>query len=143
MYPMQTTFDGPTADVVCARRIKSNTPLQALTTLNDVVFVEAAQALARRVIEETPPTASAGERAAQIFRLCVARRPDDVELKAIVDFYEAQLKRFREDKAVDAAAVALGDPAAKKPQGMDLPELAAWTTVARSVLNLDETVTKE
>jgi hypothetical protein len=141
MYPMQTTFDGPTAEVVCARRIKSNTPLQALTTLNDEVFVEAAQALARRVMEEEP-SASAGERAAQIFRLCVSRRPDEVEMKAVMDFYEAQLKRFREDKTVDPAAVALRDPA-KKPQGMDLPELAAWTTVARSILNLDETVTKE
>ena len=141
MYPMQTTFDGPTAEVVCARRIKSNTPLQALTTLNDEVFVEAAQALALRVMEDEP-SASAGERAAQIFRLCVSRRPDEVELKAVTDFYEAQLKRFREDKTVDPAAVALRDPA-KKPQGMDLPELAAWTTVARSILNLDETVTKE
>ena len=141
MYPMQTTFDGPSADVVCARRIKSNTPLQALTTLNDEVFVEAAQALARRVIEETP-AADAGKRAEQVFRLCVARRPDEAELKAILDFYQAQLKRFREDKTLDPAVVALRDPA-KKPQGMDLPELAAWTTVARSVLNLDETVTKE
>jgi hypothetical protein len=138
---MQTTFDGPTAEVVCARRIKSNTPLQALTTLNDEVFVEAAQALAKRVMEEEP-SASPVERATQIFRLCVSRRPDEVETKAIMDFYEAQLKRFREDKTVDPAAVALPDPK-KKPQGMDLPELAAWTTVARSVLNLDETVTKE
>ena len=74
----------------------------------------------------------------------VARRPDDVELKAIVDFYESQLKRFRDagDKSVDAAAVALPDPK-QVPSGMDLPELAAWTTVARSILNLDETVTKE
>ncbi|MEA2734556.1 MAG: hypothetical protein QOE14_1007, partial [Humisphaera sp.] len=141
MYPMQTTFDGPMAEVVCTRRIKSNTPLQALTTLNDEVFVEAAQALAKRVMEETP-AASAGDRAVHVFRLCVARRPDEAELKQVVDFYEAQLKRFKEDKAVDPAAVALQDPK-KKPQGMDLPELAAWTTVARSILNLDETVTKE
>jgi len=141
MYPMQTTFDGPQAEVVCARRIKSNTPLQALTTLNDEVFVEAAQALAKRVMEEEP-SASPVQRATQIFRLCVSRQPDEVETKAIMDFYDAQLKRFREDKTVDPAAVALPDPK-KKPQGMDLPELAAWTTVARSVLNLDETVTKE
>jgi hypothetical protein len=142
MYPMQTTFDGPSAEVVCARRIKSNTPLQALTMLNDEVFVEAAQALARRVIEERPD-APADERLATVFRLCLARQPDDVERKTIAEFYDAQLKRFKEgEKGVDAAKVALQDPA-KKPAGMDLPQLAALTTVARSILNLDETVTKE
>jgi hypothetical protein len=64
-------------------------------------------------------------------------------MKTISDFYDAQLKRFRDgDKGVNAAKVALADPA-KKPAGMDLPQLAALTTVARSILNLDETVTKE
>ncbi|MEO6435740.1 MAG: DUF1553 domain-containing protein, partial [Tepidisphaeraceae bacterium] len=141
MYPGVTTFDAPPAEVVCARRLRSNTPLQALTTLNDTVFVEAAQALARRVVEQGPndPTA----RAAEVFRLCVARKPDATELRKIVEFYQAQLKRFREDKSVDAAAVALASPGQKPPVDCDLPELAAWTTVARSVLNLDETVTKE
>jgi mono/diheme cytochrome c family protein/uncharacterized membrane protein len=139
MYPAMTTFDGPTADVVCARRIKSNTPLQALTTLNDEVYVEAAQALAQRVMKEVPDDVAG--RAAQVFRLCVARRPNDAELKALVDFYQSQLTRFQEKK-LDPAAVALADPK-RKPGDMDLPQLAAWTTVARSVLNLDETVTKE
>jgi hypothetical protein len=63
-------------------------------------------------------------------------------MQSIVDFYEAQLKRFKEDKKLDPAAVALADPK-NKPAGMDVDELAAWTTVARSMLNLDETVTKE
>jgi len=141
MYPMETTFDGPTAEVVCARRIRSNTPLQALTTLNDTVFVECAQAMAKRVVEECPSD-DATARAAEVFRLCVARRPDPTELKSIVDFYEAQLKRFQADKKLDPAAVALADPK-NEPRGTKVDELAAWTTVARSMLNLDETVTKE
>jgi uncharacterized membrane protein/mono/diheme cytochrome c family protein len=140
MYPMELTFDGPTAEVVCPRRIRSNTPLQALTTLNDTVFVEAAQAMARRVLEDAPDDTEA--RAEEVFRLCVARKPDPVELKSIVDFYEQQRERFKTDKKLDPAAVALADPK-QKPKDMDIADLAAWTTVARSMLNLDETVTKE
>ncbi|HYO09544.1 MAG TPA: PSD1 and planctomycete cytochrome C domain-containing protein [Tepidisphaeraceae bacterium] len=140
MYPMETTFDGPTAEVTCARRPRSNTPLQALITLNDEVFVEAAQALARRLMESGP--AGAADRASHVFRLCVARRPDETELRAILGFYEKQLARFR-DESLDPAAVALRDPAQSPPAGMDVAELAAWTTVARSILNLDETITKE
>ena len=66
---------------------------------------------------------------------CVARRPDPTELKSIVDFYEVQLKRFQEDKKLDPAAFALADPK-NKPSGVKVDELAAWTTVARSMLNL-------
>jgi hypothetical protein len=117
--------------------------LQALTTLNDTVFIEAAQALAKRVMNE--PAKDENARAAEVFRLCNARPPDDVELKSIVNFYQAQLARFRDpDKksGLDAAAVAVNDPKLA-PKNVDLPELAAWTTVARAVLNLDETITKE
>jgi len=138
-YPMQITFDGPTAEVVCARRVRSNTPLQALTTLNDTVFIEAAQALARRVMESSDDDPKA--RAAEVFKLCVARPPDDIERKSIVDFYQKQLERFR-SKSLDPVAIAVNDPK-RVPAGMDMPELAAWTTVARAVLNLDETITKE
>jgi mono/diheme cytochrome c family protein/uncharacterized membrane protein len=140
MYPMETTFDGPTAEVTCPKRPRSNTPLQALTTLNNEVFVEAAQALARRVM--SGDATDAAGRAAEVFRLCLSRRPDATELKAVLGFYEKQLERFQ-SKQLDPAAVAMQDPKQPPPQGMDLPELAAWTTVARSVLNLDETITKE
>jgi hypothetical protein len=143
MYPAVQTFDGPSAEVTCPRRSRSNTPLQALTTLNDTVFIEAAQALAKRVMQSDAKNAA--DRAAEVFRLCNARSPDDVELKSIVSFYQAQLARFRDkDKktGLDAAAVAAND-SKMAPKNVDLPELAAWTTVARAVLNLDETVTKE
>jgi len=122
--------------LVCARRVRSNTPLQALTVLNDQVFVEAAQAMAKRIMKEAPDTNS---RAARIVRLCLSREPDQKELDQITAFYESQLHRFRNMDA-DAAKVA-GASEDKSP--MELPELAAWTTVCRAVLNLDETVTKE
>ncbi|MGB7160618.1 MAG: PSD1 and planctomycete cytochrome C domain-containing protein [Tepidisphaeraceae bacterium] len=140
MYPGLMVFDAPTSEVVCARRIRSNTPLQALTTLNDAVYVEAAQALGRRIVEEVQ-TEDVEARVRQIFRLCVARAPEPKEIEQIAAFYETQLKRFR-DKTADPAPVALPDPKVV-PAGMDLPEVAAWTMVARTMLNLDETVTKE
>jgi mono/diheme cytochrome c family protein len=140
MYPMETTFDGPTAEVVCPRRARSNTPLQALTTLNDTVFVEAAQALARRVMKDAP--AGVPDRATEVFRLCEARKPDQFELKTITSFYQQQLQRF-ESRKLDPSEVALADSPDIKVDKKNLPELAAWTAVARSILNLDETVTKE
>ena len=74
-------------------------------------------------------------------RLCLARRPNARELSQIVAFYQAQLERFKE-KGADPVKVALADPE-KAPKGLDVPDLAAWTTVCRAILNLDETVTKE
>jgi hypothetical protein len=139
-YPGLIVFDGPTSEVTCTVRIRSNTPLQALTTLNDAVFVEAAQALGRRVVEEVESD-SPEERIRQMFRLCVARSPEPGEVEKVRAFYEKQLNRFRAKEA-DPAVVALPDPKAV-PSGMDVPEVAAWTMVARTVMNLDETVTKE
>jgi hypothetical protein len=134
-YPMLITFDGPTSDITCTRRNRSNTPLQALTTLNDVVYVEAAQRMARRIIDESPDT-DAAARASLAMRLCIGRTPDDDEVKRIVAFYQKELQRLQ-DKKADPAAVA---GATGRP---DTPELAAWTLVCRSVLNLDETLTKD
>jgi hypothetical protein len=137
-YPGLTVFDAPSSELVCARRVRSNTPLQALTVLNDQVFVEAAQAMALRVMREAEEPEA---RATRAVRLSLSRRPDSKELAQIVSFYQAQLERFKE-KGADPVKVALAD-ADKAPKGIDLPELAAWTTVCRAVLNLDETVTKE
>ena len=134
-----TVFDGPTADTTCPRRIRSNTPLQALTTLNNAVFVEAAQAMARRVVQQGPKTVP--ERVRFAFRLCLSRGPNARETQQLSAFYNSQLARFRSG-ALDAAAVALSDPT-PKTQNLDVPELAAWTSVARVLLNLDETITKE
>jgi hypothetical protein len=138
-YAAFTIMDAPTSETACVRRERSNTPLQALTLLNDTVFVEASQALARRVIAEAPGPDR--ERACYAFRLCLSRRPDDGELEAITRFYARQLARFRKGQS-DAARVA-GVSSSTRPAASDAAELAAWTTVARALLNLDETISKE
>jgi uncharacterized membrane protein/mono/diheme cytochrome c family protein len=138
LYPGLTTFDAPTAEVTCTRRIRSNTPLQALTTLNDTVFVEAAQHLAQRLVKLNTDVDA---RIREAFRLCIARPPEAKEVEKVKGFYESQLKRFK-DKSADPMPVAGVDPK-NPPAGMDVTELAAWTTVSRAILNLDETVTRE
>ncbi|MEW4568826.1 PSD1 and planctomycete cytochrome C domain-containing protein [Tautonia sp. JC769] len=134
-YAAFTTFDAPTSEVTCTRRERSNTPLQALTLLNDPVFLEAAQALARRVVSELPE-ADAEARAARAFRLCLSREPDASELAAILDFYQAQHDRIAAGE-LDAEALA------GTSESDRAAELAAWATVARALLNLDETITVE
>ncbi len=132
-FPMLMTFDAPDSNVCCVRRERSNTPLQALTLLNDTVFVECAQALGRRLVEEKKTTA---ERLRHGFRLCVAREPSKAEL--------LRLERLHDDllmlcKANPEEATKL---AGKKTAG-DEAEGAAWVVLARALLNLDEAVTRE
>jgi hypothetical protein len=142
-------MDAPTSEATCVRRERSNTPLQALTLLNDAVFVEAARAMARRVVAECPDR-SVEARARYAFRLGLTRSPRPEELSRLAAFYEHQLARFRSGE-LDAATVAgldVKDPPTPllrqaPPPGADAGELATWTTVARVLLNLDETVTKE
>ncbi len=148
-YAASIAMDAPTSETTCVRRERSNTPLQALTLLNDTVFVEAARAMARRSIVESPDR-SIESRARRIFRLALSRPPTDEELSRLAAFYRKQLERFRSGK-LDASKVAGLDVkdaptpllAPTPPAGSDAAELAAWTTVARVLLNLDETVTKE
>jgi hypothetical protein len=132
-YPGLTVFDAPSREYCTARRVRTNTPLQALTTLNDPLFFEAARALAARTIKEAPSAAE--QRAAHAFRLCTARRPAPPELAPLLSFEEQQLARFRADPA--AARAVAGE------ESSDPAELAAWTMVANVLLNLDETLTKE
>jgi hypothetical protein len=148
-YAAAITMDAPTSEATCVRRERSNTPLQALTLLNDAVFVEAAQALARRVVAECPDR-SVDARIVRIFQLCLTRSPRPEERARISAFYRDQLGRFRAGE-LDAARVAglnVKSPptpllSPSPPAGADAAELAALTTVARVLLNLDETVTKE
>jgi hypothetical protein len=138
-YPNLSVFDQPSADFACTRRVRSNTPLQALTTLNDQTFLEAAQGLALRVWKE----AGATERDKMIyaFRLCTSRRPDAFELQQLLTLLHDQQAYF---KGRTAAAVYVSAPDLKNlPEGVDLHEVAPWTMVARVLLNLDETITKE
>ena len=138
-YPGLQMFDAPNADFSCVHRVKSNTPLQALTTLNDAVFQEAAQALALRVWKESGPDNQS--RALYAFRLCTGRKPKPEEIKPLMDLLEDHLQYF-EDRT--AAAVFVSSPDIKNPPpDVNLHKVAAWTMVARVLLNLDETITKE
>jgi hypothetical protein len=129
---MSSTFDAPSGEATCPRREVSNTPLQALTLLNDTVFVEAAQALGKLVATRSGTTDA---KAAYLFRRCLTRPPTKDEHAALTAFYAAQRARL-EKKELDAAALAgaggKGDPV----------ERAAWTALARSLLNVDEAIVK-
>jgi hypothetical protein len=138
-YPGLSVFDAPTADFACVRRVKSNTPLQALTTLNDAVFHEAAQALALRIVREGGDSDHA--RLNLAFRLCTGRPPDAVERERVRRFLTEQRAYF-ENRTAAAVRVASTDPA-QPPPDVNLHAVAAWTMVARTLLNLDETLTRE
>jgi len=111
-YPSLSVFDAPTADTTTVRRSRSNSPMQALATLNDEAYVEAAKALARRVVREAPPDDASRLRYA--FRLCLGREPDGVEKDTLSTVLHKS----------------------------NAPE-QGWFDVARVLLNLDETITRE
>jgi hypothetical protein len=131
-------FDAPSREVCTERRARTNTPLQALATLNDRAFVDPAAALSRRMMAEGK--GADRDRAVYGFRLAVARRPGTRELGLLLRLYEDNLARYRKDPAAARALATsgLGPP----PRGMDVARLAAWTVVANVLLNLDETITK-
>jgi hypothetical protein len=138
-YPSLLTFDTPTADAACVRRVRSNTPLQALTTLNDAVFHECAQALALRIYKEGGTDDKS--RAVYAFRLCTGRFPDAQEMNEILSLLGEQENYFN-DRTDKAITVAVQDPK-KLPEDVNLHQVAAWTLVSRVLLNMDETITKE
>jgi hypothetical protein len=135
-YPSMVSFDAPSREFCVVRRTRSNTPLQALTLLNDPVYVEAAQALARRMLSEGGTTAE--QRAAHGLRLCLAREAKPAEVRKLAALAEKQLARYREDSAEAVKFARLA--AANEKEKLGAPELAAWTVVANVLLNLDEFV---
>jgi hypothetical protein len=137
--PALTTFDAPDREKCTGRRLPTNTPLQALVLLNDPTYVEAARALAERTIKQGG--ASADDRVNFAFRLATARLPSPAERDILVGSYNDQLQDFRNH--TDEAAKLLAVGASKRDSRLDPGELAAWTTVASMILNLDETITKE
>jgi hypothetical protein len=140
-YPALQAFDAPNGEMACVRRSRSNTPLQALTTLNEPVFVESAQALAARALKEGGPTDR--ERAAYAFRLCTARVPSQAEIDVLLALLAKEDRRLADGwlSALDLAGLKTG--AAAVPGDSTPRRLAAWSVVARVILNLDETITKE
>src|SRR5262249_21185744 len=141
-YPMLQNFDAPNGDAACVRRTRSNTPLQALTTLNEPVFMECAQALALRTVQEGGATDA--DRLMYAFRRCVARKPTAAEANELLALLTKQQEHFARPDA-KPWELAAADPAnpPKLPDGTSPAQLAAWTTVSRVLLNLDETITKE
>lgn len=135
--PAMMTFDAPVRETCAMRRSRTNTPLQSLVLLNDPTYVEAARALAERML-----TAGGSPESllATGFRLVTARQPKPAESKVLLTAYREQLARFRQQE--DDAAALLGVGESPRNEQFDVSELAAWTTVASIILNLDETLTK-
>ncbi len=134
-YASLATFDAPNREVCALRRPRSNTPLQALVTMNDPVYLEAAQSLGRRMDQENGSTQ---EKLAYGFRLCLARSPQPSELERMVEFYDSARTDFaqHEERAKELAT----EPIGPAPEGADVVRLAALTAVGNVLLNLDETL---
>jgi hypothetical protein len=145
-YPMLQNFDAPVGEVACARRARSNTPLQALTTLNEPLFVECARALAVHLLNDGG-TGDAGRIAFAVKR-CLGREPQPAEEKVLNEFLVKQKQHFQR-AGVDPWPLLASDEQAQKkliaqlPAGSTPSDLAAWTALSRVILNLDETITKE
>ena len=142
-YPMLAAFDVPAAETACVRRTRSNTPIQALMTLNETLAVESARELARRALAEGGSCDA--DRITYAFRRCVSRPPTPSELAVLQKMLDAQRQRFA-DGWVNVWETATGAKDAKPeaiPAGASPTQLAAYTLVARVLLNLDETITRE
>ncbi|HND52702.1 MAG TPA: DUF1553 domain-containing protein, partial [Pirellulaceae bacterium] len=136
-YPQMVTFDGTSRETCTIRRVRTNTPLQALTTLNDPVFVECAQALARRM------AAAGGDVDQQLaagVRTALLREARPEEIAALRQLYDLRVAAAKSDPA--AATKFATEPLGAAPAGVDVAQLAALTAAANVILNLDEFVTK-
>ena len=136
-YPSMITFDAPNREVCTVRRPRSNTPLQALVTLNDPVYIEAAQGLARRIAGREGSPESKVDWA---FRAALIRPPSEAERKRLAALYQDSVREYEKNpaQAREMAVHPLGDPG----EGADFADLAAWTVVGNVILNLDEVFLK-
>ena len=137
-YPTFVIFDAPDRSQCTVARARTNTPLQALATMNDPQFVEAARVFAQQLLKDG--SAGDNERLNLAFRGAVARRPSEVELKVLQRLLQDELKHYQANPAAAKALVAAG----AYPQAeLDAVQHAAWTAVANALLNLDETINRE
>jgi hypothetical protein len=138
--PATSNFDAPNGDVACVQRVRSNTPLAALTGLNETIFNEAARALGTRILREGGADDEA--RARYGFELCTSRSPSDAELQELLSLVQQQRQRLA-DGWLDPKIIATGeDRMPELPDGCTPQDVAAWSLVARVLLNLDETISK-
>jgi hypothetical protein len=141
-YPALQIFDAPNGDFSCVRRARSNTPLQALVTLNEPLFMECAQALALNTLREGG--ADDASRLTYAFRRCLARSPDEAERQELLALLTREAKHFAEGWTnPQTVAYLKPEQPPALPPGATPTQLAAWTMVSRVLLNLDETITKE
>ncbi|MBI1841605.1 MAG: DUF1553 domain-containing protein [Verrucomicrobia bacterium] len=137
-YPSFQTFDAPSRETCTLFRPRTSTPLQSLVLMNDPVYVEASRALAARALREAGPAAS--DRVRRAFRLVLARLPQPKELELLESTYRQQRERFTQEPKSAEALLSVGESA--RAPGLDPVDLAAMTTVANVLLNLNETITK-
>jgi hypothetical protein len=133
-FPAFVNFDAPSRERTCSRRARTNTPLQALTVLNEVTFFEAAQGLAGRVLESPGDD---HERIHSAFELCLTRSPTEGETNRLLVLLDALRAKMASN--LDAASAVVPP----ETDADSVVERAAWTLLGNSLLNLDETLTKE
>jgi mono/diheme cytochrome c family protein len=138
LHPSLLAFDAPTREECTVERTRSSTPLQALVLLNDPIYVEAARVLAEKIVKEGGKDTAA--RLDWAYRRAVSRgaKPDEVTL--LTELYRKHLAEFQADRTAAEKAVTIGQ--SPLPKDMNIAELAAWTSVARVILNLHETITR-
>ena len=136
--PTMLLFDAPNREVCTVRRSRTNTPLQALALLNEFTYVEAARHLAQRMLTEGGSTAEGI--LALGFRSATARAPTMAEQRILSTIREQALVRFRADRNAARKLLAVGE--SPRDKTLDEVELAAWSTVASVILNLDETISR-
>lgn len=141
-HPAMETFDAPSGTVSCVRRSRSNTPLQALTTLNEPLFLACARSLGRKTLLEGGSTDA--DRLNYVFLSCLARLPNEEEIVVLQEFLERQRQRFSQPDADPGHLIESENTSPEILEGIASPaDQAAWTALARVLLNLDETITKE
>ena len=136
-YPSMVAFDAPNREVCTVRRGTTNTPLQALVTMNDPVYIEAAQALARKMVLSGK---SISDKISKGFEICLSRKPDADELKRLIELFDQVKAKYSQDE--NLAKKMATDPIGPVPSGMNTTVLAALTVTSNVLLNLDEILMK-
>ena len=136
LLPMLLTFDQPGSIVTCTRRERSNTPLQALTQLNAPTFVQSAKALGLRLAQVS--SEDPGQRIRLAYRLTLCREPTEFELGRVGQLHRELVEIYRKDS--ESAEQLVAD---SKLENIPVAELASWISIARTILNLDEMITRE
>ena len=136
--PALNTFDAPDREKCTARRTITNTPLQALVLMNDPTYLEAARVLAERDLHEAGATDA--DRLRYVFRLVDDREPSPQEFEILSKLYQKERDHYLADKSAAEKLISVGE--SKPDPKLDPAELAAWTLVSSTILNMDETITK-